>query len=494
MYKKNFYAFVCGLLFSLGFAPFDLWAVSIFVVTCLLFLSQGLKLKELFFLGYWFGFGMWMTGISWLYVSIHYHGNIDSITSSFLILIFISILSIYSSLTFLIYGFLKKYGYKMGIYFALPAAWMIIEILRSHLFTGFPWLITGTMIGESLIDGFTPIIGAQGNTFFIILLASIIYKIIDCVHKKIYPLPQFGFLILLICFSYLTKQIEWTNQVGEIDVSLHQPNLTLKEKWSQFGIVKTQNMIYNAIEEAEVGELVVFPETALVISENDNLDFMDEINLLSTQKNLTLVTGIVEREDNFKIRNRLRFLGLADKKYDKTKLVPFGEFIPLEGILGNLLDILGLKLTNTAPGKEIKSIKSGLINLSPSICYEIAFDNLIRRTANASNILLTVSNDTWFGKSIGPIQHLQIAQNRALEHQKPLVRATNSGISAFLSQKGKVIEKQDYFEEKNLKRRIMLYSGQSFYTNWGNYPLIFLIFLYFCYVFSKINAFRKKEF
>ena len=183
----------------------------------------------------------------------------------------------------------------------------------------------------------------------------------------------------------------------------------------------------------------------------------------------------------------------ADKKYDKTKLVPFGEFIPLESILGNLLDILGLKLTNTTPGKEIKPIKSGLINLSPSICYEIAFDNLIRETAEASNILLTVSNDTWFGKSIGPIQHLQIAQNRALEHQKPLVRATNSGISAFLSQKGEVIEKQDYFEEKNLKRRIMLYSGQSFYTNWGNYPLIFLIFLYFCYVFAKINAFRKKE-
>ena len=205
------------------------------------------------------------------------------------------------------------------------------------------------------------------------------------------------------------------------------------------------------------------------------------------------VTGIVERENNYKIKNRLRFLGLADKKYDKTKLVPFGEFIPLESILGNLLDILGLKLTNTTPGKEIKPIKSGLINLAPSICYEIAFDNLIRETAEASNILLTVSNDTWFGKSIGPIQHLQIAQNRALEHQKPLVRATNSGISAFLTQKGEVIEKQDYFEEKNLKRRIMLYSGQTFYTNWGNYPLIFLIFLYFCYVFVKINAFRKKD-
>ena len=494
MFKKNFYALVCGLLFSLGFAPFDLWVVSILVITCLLFLAEGLKSRDLFYLGYWFGFGMWMTGISWLYVSIHYHGNIGIIGSSALILIFVSILSIYSALTFLLYSFLKNYGHKLGMYFALPSAWVIIEIIRSHLFTGFPWLISGTMIGERLIDGFTPIIGAQGNTFFIILLASIIYKIVDCINKKIYPLPQFAFLILLICFSNLSKQIEWTYQAGEIDVSLHQPNLTLEEKWSQFGIVKTQAMIYNSIEEAQIGELVVFPETALVISENDNLDFMNEIKLLSSQKNLTLVTGIVERENNYKIRNRLRFLGLADKKYDKTKLVPFGEFIPLESILGNLLDILGLKLTNTTPGKEIKPIKSGLINLAPSICYEIAFDNLIREAAETSNILLTVSNDTWFGKSIGPVQHLQIAQNRALEHQKPLVRATNSGISAFLSQKGKIIEKQNYFEEKSLKQKIMLYSGQTFYTNWGNFPLIFLILLYFSYTLAEYFSFKKKKF
>ena len=133
---------------------------------------------------------------------------------------------------------------------------VIIEIIRSHLFTGFPWLISGTMIGESLIDGFTQSLVPK-VILFIILLASIIYKIVDCVNKKIYPLPQFAFLILLICFSNLTKQIEWTYQAGEIEVSLHQPNLTLEEKWSQFGIVKTQAMIYNSIEEAQIGELSI---------------------------------------------------------------------------------------------------------------------------------------------------------------------------------------------------------------------------------------------
>jgi apolipoprotein N-acyltransferase len=105
--------------------------------------------------------------------------------------------------------------------------------------------------------------------------------------------------------------------------------------------------------------------------------------------------------------------------------------------------------------------------------------------------LLTISNDTWFGRSAGPIQHLEIAQNRALEHQKPLVRSTNSGISAFIGKKGQIIEKQDYFEEKLLNREIMLFSGQTFYSNYGNSPLIILILSFLIIVFGYRLIFRN---
>ena len=181
------------------------------------------------------------------------------------------------------------------------------------------------------------------------------------------------------------------------------------------------------------------------------------VNFKSKEKNLTLLTGIVEREPNFKIRNRLQSFGEIEGLYDKVKLVPFGEFIPLERYLGKLLDIIGLNLTNTVPGEEIKMLSSSKLRISPSICYEIAFDNIVRKTAFDSNILITVSNDTWFGRSIGPEQHLEIAQNRALEHKKPLLRATNSGVSAIISHNGQVIEKQGYFEEKPLKGSIFLF-------------------------------------
>ena len=478
MFKKQFLALICGLIFSFGFAPFDYWLLSILSISVLYKNIKRMPPKEAFYTGYWFGFGTWLTGISWLYVSIHYHGNIGIIGSSLLILIFISILSIYSGFLLLLNNFLRLASPQNLAFLTLPISWVVIEIIRSYLFTGFPWLISGTMLADTFIDGYTPIIGAQGNTFFIILLGVLISLIYDSFQQKRPALfSSFLFIIILIP-STLLRSFEWTSAEDNIQISLYQPNLTLSDKWSQFGILKTQGMIEQSIEDSEEGDLIVFPETALILSEKDNKPFMDLIKHKSSKKNLTLVTGIVEREGNLRIRNRLQAIGSIDTHYDKVKLVPFGEFIPFERYLGSLLDIIGLNLTNTVPGYEIKPINTGNLRISPSICYEIAFDELIRKTAKDSNILLTVSNDTWFGRSIGPIQHLEIAQNRALEHKKPLIRSTNSGISAIISRNGQIIEKQEYFEEKSIKGTVILYSGNTIYSKFGNWPLKIILVIY----------------
>ena len=491
MFKKRFFALICGLIFSLGFAPFDLWFFSILSISVLLHLLNESSKKESFIVGYLFGFGMWLTGISWLYVSIHYHGNISSIGSSFLILIFISILSLYSGLLFLLNSYLRTFSPANIKLLSLPIAWAIVEILRSYLFTGFPWLISGTMLADTLIDGFTPIIGAQGNSFLLVLLASFIYEIYKRFDQKKSPLLFAIFLIFTLSASYLLKTFEWTNPEDEIYISLYQPNLTLEEKWSQQGIIHTQEMIYRAIEEAQDGELIVFPETALILSEKDNNTYIENIRLKASQKNITLVSGIVEREEDFRMKNRLQAFGAANAHYDKVKLVPFGEFIPFQQFLGSFLDIIGLNLTNTLPGNSIKPINQGKYNISPSICYEIAFDELIRNTAKDSELLLTVSNDTWFGESIGPIQHLEIAQNRALEHKKPLIRATNSGISAIISRNGEIIEEQGYFEEKVLKSSILLYSGNTFYSDYGRVPILLFIAFYLFLILLNQTFFRE---
>ena len=160
MLRKYLIAFFLGLLFSLGFAPNDLWFISIFSLTCLHFLIQEVSKKELFYIGYSFGFGLWSLGISWLYVSIYFYGDIGFIYSIILTLLFISILSLYLGATLLLYYYFR-FNSRFSVIFSLPLAWIVVEYLRSILFTGFPWLISGTMLADTSIDGWTPIIGAQ---------------------------------------------------------------------------------------------------------------------------------------------------------------------------------------------------------------------------------------------------------------------------------------------------------------------------------------------
>ena len=216
--------------------------------------------------------------------------------------------------------------------------------------------------------------------------------------------------------------------------------------------------------------------------------FISDIENKAFKKNISLISGIIAKDvakRHLKERfNRIEAFGSAQGSYDKVHLVPFGEYIPLRNYLGRFLDIMGINLVNTLPGKSFTHLKSRKVIISPSICYEIAFNNLVRKTAKNSNLLVTVSNDTWFGSSIGPEQHLQIAQSRALEHQKSLIRATNSGISAFISRKGKILDKQGFFEDKLLKNEVEIYEGRTPYAVTGNsliYIYLSMVFLYLLY-------------
>ena len=490
MLRTYVIAVFLGLLFSLGFAPNDAWFISVFSITCLHFLIQGTNKKELFWIGYSFGLGLWSLGISWMFVSIYFYGNIGFILSIFLTLIFIGILSIYYGVTLFLYYYLRSSS-RISVIFSLPIAWIIIEYLRSILFTGFPWLISGTMLADTILDGWTPIIGAQGNSFLLLVLSSLLFLFISEFKKYKTALLSGTFIFLLLFSSFSLKNIEWTSLERSLNASIMQTNLELDEKWSTKGVAETKNMMQVALDNAEEGEIIVFPETALIFSENEIKDWLDYINLKAELKEVTLITGIVEREESFKVRNRILGLGMANSHYDKVKLVPFGEFIPFEAQTGKLFDILGLRLTNTIPGEQINTINAGNIRVSASICYEIAFSDLIRKTALESNLLVTISNDTWFGSSYGPIQHLEIAQNRALEHKKTLLRSTNSGISAFISRNGEIIEKQGYFEDKLLKKEINLYAGETFYAKYGNLPLFIILSAIFIFL---LNLKRKMVF
>ena len=244
-------------------------------------------------------------------------------------------------------------------------------------------------------------------------------------------------------------------------------------------------MISSSISNAQEGEFIFFPETAIIFDREDLYTWISDIDKEAKSRNISLISGIIAKDiqnpDLIERYNRIEGFGAIKGHYDKIHLVPFGEYIPLRSYLGKILDILGINFINTLPGESYSLLEAHNISISASICYEIAFSNLVRKTARKSNLLVTISNDTWFGASIGPEQHLEIAQSRAQEHQKSLIRATNSGISGIIDRKGNVVNRQGYFEEKQIKESVLIYEGKTPFSVVGNYLIygyIMLIIMY----------------
>jgi len=481
--RKYLLALLCGLLFPLGFAPFDYWPLTILSISLALYLISEKVENNTFFLGFFYGIGQWGFGISWVYVSIHYHGKQDILSSFLITSAFILFLSLYTGLTFYLLKRFKNSNKNLNYLLLFPVVWVTVEIIRSYLFTGFPWLIVGASLAGTSVGGWIPIIGTYGASVLSVMISGCLVLFFRN-RKKIHWPPALIIVIILLS-SFTLNKINWTKEISTIQASIYQPNLTLKEKWSSEGVRKTISMINNSISNAKEGEFIIFPETAIIFDKGDLNTWFSDIEKEAKSRNISLISGIIAKDLQnpglIERYNRIEGFGAIKGHYDKIHLVPFGEYVPLRGFLDKFLDILGINLINTLPGEAFSLLKADNIAISASICYEIAFSDLVRKTAKKGNLLVTISNDTWFGASIGPEQHLELAQTRALEHQKSLIRATNSGISAIINRKGNIVTRQGFFEEKQIKQKVYIYEGKTPFSvagNWFIYGYIMLIYMY----------------
>jgi len=481
--RKYLLALLCGLLFPLGFAPFDYWPLTILSISLALYLVNEKAENNTFILGLFYGFGQWGLGISWVYVSIHYHGDLYILTSLLITSLFIFSLSLFTGFTFYIIKKLESSNNNLNYLLFIPVVWVTVEVVRSNIFTGFPWLIVGTSLAGTSMGGWIPILGTYGASILALMISGSLVLIFEN-NKKICWSPALIIAIILLS-SFTLNKINWTKEISTIQASIYQPNLTLKEKWSSEGVRETMGMIKSSISNAQEGEFIFFPETAIIFDKADLNDWISDIEKAAKSRGISLISGIIAKDTQShglsKSYNRIEGFGAIKGYYDKIQLVPFGEYIPLRRYLGKFLDILDLDLTDTIPGETYSLLKAHNIAISASICYEIAFNDLVRKTAKNSNLLVTISNDTWFGASIGPEQHLEIAQSRALEHQKSLIRATNSGISAIIDRKGNIVSRQGFFEDKQIKEKVFIYEGKTPFSivgNWFIYGYIMFIYMY----------------
>ena len=466
-------AAVAGSLITLSLAPFDYWPLGIFALALLLPLLSKISINRGTLRGFIFGLGAFGTGASWVYVSIHTHGNAPASLALILTALFVATLAAIPAIACYLYcRFARQHQY--GALLAFPALWLLNDWLRGWLFTGFPWLIIGYAHLDTPLSGWAPVVGTAGITLICAFTASSIYHAI----KYRQPLVLIPTVLFFIIGSGLNT-IEWSQPKGEpAKIAMVQPNIPQQIKWQPGSFKAITDLLQDMTQSIAATDIVVWPEAAIPRLYQQSEGLIERVQTAAINNNYTLISGVPWRNDTGEYRQYHNSLISIDNKiqpYYKQNLVPFGEHMPLEFLLRGLIEFFDLPMSSFSPGPKDQSpfvIKHW--NIGASICYEIAFPNLIARTAKHSDFLITVSNDSWFGESIGPLQHFQMARMRALENSRYLVRGTNNGISAVIDHKGKVVSQGQQFTREIVIGSAQGMSGNTLFSTTGDWPVVIL--------------------
>lgn len=465
-------AFSLGAATVLAFAPFSLGLLALFSLALLLqlFWHAG-SAAAAARLGYAFGLGLFGFGVFWLRISINQFGGVTPPLAVAITVLFVLIVALYIALTgWLSHRLGKRLGPRWFMLAVAPAAWLASEWLRGWLFTGFPWLSIGYSQLDLPLAGFVPVFGMLGAGALLVFSAGLLN-----LWRATWPV-----LLLLATWAggLALSWLDWTRPVGEpVPVSLVQGNIPQEQKWQPHRFAESIRLYRRLSDQAPEARLVIWPETAIAAFDLDvEQDLLQPLDGLTREQGRDLLTGIVARQDDGRYFNAMISLGVSGRDhYYKRHLVPFGEYLPLEPLLGPLLDFLHIPMSDFSPGGDAKP----LITLAGhpvgiDICYEDAFPHEVMRALPEAAFLVNASNDAWFGDSLAPHQHLQIARMRSLESGRYLLRATNTGISAIIDHRGEIQAYAPQFEQAALTGRAQPRQGMTPYARWGDGAVVVL--------------------
>ncbi len=471
-------ALLAGAAMPLGFAPFHLFPVPILSLAVLFLTWKEATPWAAFRRGWVFGLGMFGLGVSWVYVSFHQFGHMHPLVAGGVTALFVMFLALFPAI--LGYAVVRLFPCcnRVRLLLVAPAFWILLEWVRSWFLTGFPWLFLGYSQLDSPLGGLAPIFGVYGVGWASAFTASLlVYAYIAGKKYSLYHvLPA---LIALWGVSALLWLPQWSQPHGEpIKVGLVQGNISQEIKWRREQAEPTLDL-YQGLSEAHYdADLLIWPETAIPLFKHQAELFLSELEDTRLYHQTDFITGLAVLDPDTRLaHNSVISISERPGLYYKRHLVPFGEYVPLRSLLGGLLDILQAPMSDFSPGpEEQKLLYAAGQSLGISICYEDAFPGEIRRALPEATLLVNLSNDAWFGDSIAPHQHLQIARMRALETGRYLLRATNTGISAIIDPKGRIIARAPQFEPHVLRAEVQPRFDTTPYALSGDGP-VFLIML-----------------
>lgn len=461
-----------GALTVLGFAPFNYYGLTLLAVVGLLALWWDPGWKRAAWRGWAFGLGQFLVGLYWVIISMHQFGGVSLPVSVLLLILLSSLLALFPAVAGLLSGLMRGLPRTLWALVFAPAAWLLTELLRATVGTGFPWFSLGYSLTTAPIADLPPLIGVYGLSALLVVAAGVL--LVLCRGSLVGRAASVVLIAALpLALWWLPPAVSWTHPVGEpLSVAILQGNVSQENKWrpSMLGPTKAR---YRRLSASVDARLVVWPEAAIPSLEGRERAYLRAIDARAARRGRTELVGILDYNPaTGGIYNAVYALGVAEGRYYKRHLVPFGEYFPVPDFLLPFLAAANLRFPSLAAGPEKQEpIVVDGVPIGLSICFEIVFSREVQKALPEAGILVNVTNDAWFGHSTAPHQHFQIARMRAMESGRPLVRAANTGISAVIGPDGTVRKRLPQYEIATLEATVQPRAGITPYVAYGNWPL-----------------------
>ncbi len=474
----NLLAVAAGASTLLALAPFDIWPLALLSIALFYAGLRELSPRQAFGRGWCFGFGLYGAGTSWIYVSMTTYGGASPLLAVVLLVAFFAGVALFFALPAWVWArFVRRPEAPLADALSFAALWLLQEAFRGWFLTGFPWLYAGYSQLAGPLAGLAPLGGVWLISFVLALSAALLCNLHRLRARPSLLAMGVALLIAPWIAGLALKNHAWTRPSGDpLTVAAIQGNVEQDLKWDPAHI-NAQLALYRDLSlNAKPVDLLVWPETAVPILKDQAKGYLDMMGRFASDRQTALITGVPVREE---VRGQRRYyngvtvIGEGDGTYLKQKLVPFGEYVPLQDMLRGAIEFFNLPMSDFARGPQDQALLQAKgYQIAPYICYEVVYPEFAASLAARSDLLLTISNDTWFGTSIGPLQHLQMAQMRALEAGRWMIRATNNGVTALIDPQGRITAQVPQFEQAVLYGQVVPMQQLTPYLQWRSWPLI----------------------
>ncbi|WP_018879755.1 apolipoprotein N-acyltransferase [Thioalkalivibrio sp. ALE9] len=461
-------ALLAGAGATLAFAPVGWFLAAPLALAAWFALLPGVTPRRAAGIGYAFGLGFFGVGVTWIFNSLLVFGQAPLVVASLITVLFVLAMAVYPALLAALAARFLPLGRPAGM-LALAGGLVLMELARSWLFSGFPWLLFGHTVLDTPLQPWLPLAGELGAGLVVALLAVAVVSVFRAGQRG----AGAGLVGVLVLASLVPGLARWVEPGGEaLSVAMVQGNIDQARKWDADGIEYSLGIYQELTREAGDVDLVVWPETAIPAFYVEVQRPLGQLAQSLAEHDAELLVGVFDHASAGRHVYNSVINVTTGAGYNKRQLVPFGEYIPLRGQLDWLDRLLAIPMSDLSPGTGDGRMRVAGQTAGVSICYESAYSRHIRAALPEAGFLVNVSNDAWFGDSLAPAQHLQIARVRAVETGRPMIRATNTGISALIDADGRILERSGSFTREVVTGTLQPRQGVTPATATGAGPAV----------------------